>query len=428
MANLRLTRDQLAKFLPDHESIRQFEQLFAIADSIAPDVPNEIKVEAGSANSQANNAIAQVVQLAQDVSVSQSVMDAKINQALSTAEQAKRDLGILLTKPVDVLPNTIPADAIELNINGVPSGKVGQISWDEFDNTAQISHDYGVVQQVGMELYARVENATGVTIPNGTAVGFSGVGAGNNLSVTPYNADGSVPTLYILGIMTHDLPNSGEVGFCTVWGHVRDVDTSAFNVGDVLYCDPATPGGLTNVKPTADNAVIPIAAVLSVGVSGEIFVRPTIEQQKRYGSFTKTSNQSPASTNTAYAFTFDNTENANGVSIGTPASRIVVAESGLYQFDTVLQLTSGSSSAKNVWVWFRKNGTDIANSARIVTSDVNNGYIPISLIEFFSLAANDYIEIMFAADSTNVAFDSVAATAFAPAAPSVMLSVTQVQQ
>ena len=70
----------------------------------------------------------------------------------------------------------------------------------------------------------------------------------------------------------------------------------------------------------------------------------------------------------------------------------------------------------------------MANSARIVTININNGYVPVSLAEVLSLAASDYIEIMFAADNTNVTIDNVASTAFAPAAPAVVLAVSQVQQ
>jgi hypothetical protein len=175
--------------------------------------------------------------------------------------------------------------------------------------------------------------------------------------------------------------------------------------------------------------VIPVAAVLADdSVNGEVFVRPTIEQQKYYGEFTKTTDQTPAVVNTAYTLTFDNTEIANGVSIGSPASRIVVSQSGLYQFSATVQISSGNSSPKNVYVWFRKNGTDVSNSSRIVTIDTSSGYVPIALIESFSLAANDYIEIVFASSDTATTIDSVAATAFAPASPAVVLSVTQIQQ
>ena len=304
----------------------------------------------------------------------------------------------------------------------------GSVSWDSFDATLDIGMEYGVIQQVGQEIYARVRNETGTTIPNGTVVGFAGASA-SAVSVTPYLADGTQPSLYILGVMTHDLPDSGEKGYCTTWGFVRDVNTSAFAAGDILYASPTTAGGLTNVKPTAPNNVIPLAAcIVSDATNGVIFVRPTIQQMQYYGEFSKTTDQSPAASNTAYALTFDNTDISNGVTIGSPASRIVVPQSGLYQYDATVQITSTNSSDKSVWVWFRKNGTDVANSARVVTISGNGHYTPVSLSLTVSLAANDYVEMMFAASDTNVTIDNVAATAFAPDAPAVILNVTQVQQ
>jgi hypothetical protein len=288
--------------------------------------------------------------------------------------------------------------------------------------------DYSVVQQIGQETYARVRNTTGTTIPNGTVVGFAGA-ATDALLVSPYLADGNTPTLYILGVMAHALPDSGQKGYCCTWGFVRGINTSAFSPGDVLYASPTVAGGFTKVKPTAPNNVIPIAAcVTSHATQGVIFVRPTIQQQQYYGEFTKTTDQTPAAINTAYTITFDNTAISNGVTIGSPASRIVVPQSGLYSFMVTVQLTSGNSSAKDIWVWFRKNGTDIANSARLVTMNINSGYVPITVEETISLAANDYVELVFASSDTAVTVDTVAATAFAPAAPAVVLNVTQVQQ
>lgn len=229
--------------------------------------------------------------------------------------------------------------------------------------------------------------------------------------------------------MTHDLPDSGDTGYCTTWGFVRGMDTSAFSVGDILYASPSVAGGLTKTKPTAPNNVIPIAAcITSDATEGVIFVRPTIQQMQYYGVFEKTSDQTPASADTAYAITFDSSRINNGITIGTPASRIVVPESGLYQCNATVQISSGNSSAKNIWVWFRKNGTDLANSARIVTSDVNNGYVPVSLNEPISFAANEYVELMFASSDTAVTIDNVASTAFAPAAPAAVLEVVQAQQ
>lgn len=318
------------------------------------------------------------------------------------------------------------------------SVRVGEAVWSASGGTLDLGLEYGVTMQIGQETYARVENSTGTTIPNGTAVGFAGVGANNTLSVAPYLANGSSPTLYILGVMTHDLPNSGQLGYCTVWGHVRGINTNAFNVGDVLYASPAVAGGFTNVKPTAPNVVVPVAAVLKKGVSdGEIFVRPTVEQQKYYGVFTyKGASQSPSDIYTPKEVLLDTTEVSNGVSIGSPASRIVVANSGLYKFDFSLQIESGSSSIKTLWIWPRINGTDVPDSNTEITVSGSGTVLVPSWSWTLSMSASQYFELIFAGDSTNISITSRAATTGAngtstfsrPAVPGVILEVTQVQQ
>ena len=349
-------------------------------------------------------------------------------QALDSLNLLSKQINEILAQPPAEKNNSVITDYIDLNSDPPHIDRARRLVWNSVDQTVDLGLDYGVIQQIGQEIYARVGNTTGVTIPNGTVVGFAGATA-NALLVAPYLADGTSPTLYILGVMTHDLPDSGEKGYCTTWGFVRDVDTSAFNPGDVLYASPTVAGAFTNVKPTAPNNVIPLAAcIVSDATAGIIFVRPTVEQMKYYGVFTKTTDQSPAAINTEYLLTFDNTQISNGVVIGGTTSRIIVPQSGLYQFDATVQLTSGNSSSKNVWVWFKKNGTSITNSARLVTTDINNGYVPIALSETVSLAASDYIEMAFAASDTAVTVDTVAATAFAPGAPAVVLSVTQIQQ
>lgn len=287
------------------------------------------------------------------------------------------------------------------------------------------------ITEASLTTHAIVQNSTGATMNIGTVVGFAGVGANNYLSVAPYLADGSTPTLYILGVLAETLPDSGSTGLCTVWGSVTGVNTSAFSVGDILYASPTVAGALTNVKPTAPNNVIPVAAVLKVGVTdGEIFVRPTIEQQSYYGEFSRTTNLSAAVINTAYAIALDTTEIAEGVVLqGSPLDQIKVPQSGLYQFSVRYQLTSTNSSSKSARFWFRKNGTtDYANSTALMSVTGNGDYAAVTQSEFFSLAANDYIQLMWAVSDTALSLAAAAATGYAPAAAAVLLTVTQVQQ
>lgn len=326
------------------------------------------------------------------------------------------------------ISNGGPFSFIDFIKDATYTSQEARLGWNSVDETLNLGMAYGVTQQIGQETYARVRNSTGSTIPNGSVVGFAGADT-DALEVAPYLADGSSPTLYILGIMTHELPDSGEKGYCTTWGFVRDVNTSAFTQGDILYASPSVAGGLTKTKPTAPDNVVPIAAVIKVGTTdGVIFVRPTIEQQSYYGVFSRTTDYAPASANTAYAIQFDTTRISNGIEIGSPTSRIVVPQSGLYDISVTLQYSSGNSSNKDIYSWIRKNGTDITQSSRILTLNINGGYSPILISEAISMAANDYIEIMFAATDTAVSLNAVASTAFAPGSPAANLVIEQIQQ
>jgi len=57
-----------------------------------------------------------------------------------------------------------------------------------------------------------------------------------------------------------------------------------------------------------------------------------------YGAFHDTTTQTAAATGTAYAVTFNSTDLSNDVSIGSPTSKIVVANAGIYNFQFSLQL------------------------------------------------------------------------------------------
>ena len=308
----------------------------------------------------------------------------------------------------------------------VDQGALATRAWFRFFQLLQNATENSALFQ-----YTIVENTTGSTIPKGSVVGFVGVGANNRLSVAPYLADGSSPSLYILGVMAEELPDSGAMGLCCVWGSVSGIDTSAFSVGDILYASPTVAGGFTASKPTAPDNVIPIAAVLvDSATGGEIFVRPTIEQQKYYGEFTRTTNLAAALVNTAYAIPLDTTEIAEGVTLeGSPLTRLKVPQSGLYQLTVRYQFTSTNSSSKNARVWFRRNGTtDYSNSTAISSLDSNGGFATITVSEFFSLQANDYVELMWAVSDTALSLTAAAATAYAPAAAAVIVTVTQIQQ
>jgi hypothetical protein len=116
-----------------------------------------------------------------------------------------------------------------------------------------------------------------IAFPNGTVVRFSGVlGSSGTLTVAPALANGTYPSNYIIGVTTEAISN-GASGLVTNFGKVRGVNTSAYAVGDVLYASPSVAGGFTTTRPDAPNNIVSMAAVLSSGNNGILFVRPHVE-------------------------------------------------------------------------------------------------------------------------------------------------------
>ena len=128
---LNLTRDQLATFLKNHEQIKQFENLFSTVDTIAPSTDTS-------------------------------------------------QIELLVVEPGVQQNNAQASDYVDFRIAPYAQ-RIRRVAWDTGDQTLAVGMDYGVEQTVGMSVYARVENSTGVTIPKGTVVGFSGAGPGNVL-------------------------------------------------------------------------------------------------------------------------------------------------------------------------------------------------------------------------------------------------------
>lgn len=137
-----------------------------------------------------------------------------------------------------------------------------------------------------------------------------------------------------------------------------------------------------------------------------------------------TSDQTAAAINTAYALTYTPSVQ-EGITNGTPASRIVFEEAGEYMVAFSAQISSTSSSTVNFWFWPRVNGADVSGSTMKNALHQNGSVLVVSRSAIFTFAAGDYLEAMWAVDSTSGFLSAAAATAFAPAAPASTISITR---
>jgi len=137
-----------------------------------------------------------------------------------------------------------------------------------------------------------------------------------------------------------------------------------------------------------------------------------------------TTDQTAASANTAYALTYTSSI-AEGITNGTPASRIVFAEAGEYMVSFSAQISAGSSSSVDFYFWPRINGTDVTGSTMVNTLKNNGARLVVSRSSIFTVSAGDYLEAYWATSDTNGFLDATAATAFCPAAPASTIAITR---
>jgi len=147
-------------------------------------------------------------------------------------------------------------------------------------------------------------------------------------------------------------------------------------------------------------------------------------KRSRYGSFYSTATQTATAINTAKEITFNTTDLSRGVYIGTPTSRVYVDTEGIYNFQTSIQLDSTVATAQEFYLWFRKNGVDVTNSASQVRIQGNNAEVFLALNFFFNLKAGDYVELMFSVSDLGVQLLASGPVAPHPGIPSVILTVS----
>ena len=144
----------------------------------------------------------------------------------------------------------------------------------------------------------------------------------------------------------------------------------------------------------------------------------------RYGSFYDTTTQTAAAINTAYAMTFNTVDLSQGVTRGSPTSRIYVDRLNVYNVQFSAQVDKTSGGVALVWVWLRKNGVNVPDSAGQIRIQGNDSEILAAWNYIIQLNAGDYIELMWEVDDTSVILLAEAASAVHPSVPSVILTVT----
>lgn len=178
--------------------------------------------------------------------------------------------------------------------------------------------------------------------------------------------------------------------------------------------------GAAGAQAEVANAI----ALRMADVTQGLALAPPIVPAKRraYGTFYDVNTQTAAAINTAYTVSLSNTDQSFGVYLS--GTQIKVAQEGLYNFQHSMQIDKTTGGKGLFYLWYAKNGTDVAESATRVRIAGGGSETVASWNYVFNLAATDYIEYKWAVDDTGVQIARFAAAAPVPGIPSVIVTVT----
>jgi hypothetical protein len=119
-----------------------------------------------------------------------------------------------------------------------------------------------------------------------------------------------------------------------------------------------------------------------------------------------------------------NTAISNGVSIQNN-SQITVQNTGVYNIQFSAQ-ADAFDGADTIWIWFKKNGTNITDSASKLIMQNNTAAI-MTVNIFDNAVSNDYFEVVWQNNAGYGKLISDAATGNIPGIPSIIVTVNQVK-
>ena len=238
--------------------------------------------------------------------------------------------------------------------------------------------------------------------------------------------------------MSGSLDVSGSIKAFSFTGSLQGTASWATNAQTASYvlqaisASFASNGGVTQLLAGPNVTLSPTnglgqVTISSTGGGGGGFNTAT----GSYGSFYDTTTQTNVA-GTARSMSLNVTDTTNGVSISGSTSPfntyIKVQNPGVYDIQFSAQVDKTDSGTDEIWIWIRKNGTDISDSATSIQL-VGNGAHYVAAWNFFvNAAANDYFQLMWYSPDANVRLHAESAFGVVPGIPSLIVTANRVDQ
>lgn len=174
-----------------------------------------------------------------------------------------------------------------------------------------------------------------------------------------------------------------------------------------------------------------LVPIVQSGDNKKTTVGDIIAYNRAYGAWSDSTDQT-GSISAGTAMTYNTQDIADGVTL-VGGSQITVPNTGIYDLQFSAQLKNVDNTQHEAVIWFKVNGSDLANSSTTITIPARKtsniyGYAVAAWNIFLNLNSSDYVQIFWLPSSTQVTLEHLPAsvTPAYPAIPSVIVSVQQV--
>jgi hypothetical protein len=206
---------------------------------------------------------------------------------------------------------------------------------------------------------------------------------------------------------------------------------SAISASYALTASYAANGGVTQLLAGPNISISPTTGVGQVTISstggGSSFNTAT----GSYGSFYSTQTQTNVA-GTARSMSLNTTDISNGVSISGSTNPyntyIKVENAGVYDIQFSAQVDKSDAGADEIWIWLRKNGTNLTETATSIKLTGNADHQVAAWNFFVNANANDYFQLMWYSPDANVRLHAEAGFGVVPGIPSLIVTANRVDQ